>query len=219
MRLSDRNKERLAFLADTLTPGPYRCYLCDHETEIGEDKLCAKCRQSLKLLPNPTFLQPLDGVTVGLRYSREIGAAILRYKNGGQREYASFFANYLSVPEEWHADLLVPVPLHPFKEWKRGFHHSALLCAYLSQSVGIPYSTKLLHKTRLTGEQKQQMDAAERRRNIRKSFAADPHVKGLNIVLVDDVFTTGATAYECAKVLKQKGAKKVYLAAVTSPAR
>ena len=219
MRLSEHNRERVRFLTDTLMPGPFRCYLCDTETEIGEDGLCDACRHAIRFLPNPTFLPPLDGVTVGLRYSPEIASAVLRYKNGGMTEYAPFFAQFLSVPKEWNADLLVPIPLHPVKEWLRGFHHSALLCAYLSRAVGIPYSAKLLRKTRFTGEQKRQLDAADRRRNIRNSFAADPLAKGLRIVLVDDVFTTGATAYECAKVLKQKGADKVYLAAVTAPDR
>ena len=100
MQVSDRTRERLSFLAETLTPGPFRCFLCDKETEIGGDGLCDACRQSLRSLPNPTYLSPLDGVTVGLRYSREIGAAVLRYKNGAFTEYAAFFTQFLSVPKE-----------------------------------------------------------------------------------------------------------------------
>ena len=106
--------------------------------------------------------------------------------------------------------------MHPIKKRIRGFNHSEALCAYLSHATGIPYSTRLLYKIRLTGEQKK-LTAAERRKNIRNSFTADPLVKGLNIVIVDDVFTTGATAYECAKTLKSSGADRVYMAAVTSP--
>lgn len=219
MHLSDRTKERLRFLADTLTPGPYRCYLCGTETEIGGDGLCDACRSKLRYLPDPTFYQPLDGVTVGLKYSSDIASAVMRFKKNAQTEYASFFTQFLSVPEDWHADILVPVPMHPLKEYLRGFNHSAMLCAYLSRAVQIPYSTKLLHKVRLTGEQKHQANASERRRNIRGSFKADPLVKGLRIVLVDDVFTTGATVYECAKALKQQGAARVFLSAVTAPER
>ena len=219
MRLSDRTKEHLRYIADTLTPGPYQCYLCRTETEIGGDGLCDACRSNLQYLPEPTYLQPLDGVTIGLKYTPDIAEAILRFKKSGQTEYAPFFTQYLSVPEEWQADVLVPVPMHPLKEYLRGFNHSALLCAYLSHAVQIPYSTKLLHKVRFTGEQKQQASAAERRRNIRGSFKADPLAKNMRIVLVDDVFTTGATVYECAKALKQQGALKVFLAAVTAPDR
>ncbi len=185
---------------------------------IGEDGLCDACRAKLKYCLNPAYLAPLDGLSVGLQYSEEISAAIIRFKKHEQREYARFFTQFLSVPEEWQADILVPVPMHPFRKWIRGYNHTELLAAYLSNAAKIPYSTKLLCKTKLGFEQKKIPDPAERRRNMRGSFSADPLVKGLRIVLVDDVFTTGATAYECAKTLKQAGAAKVYLSAVTSPA-
>lgn len=218
MSISDNRKEVRRFLTDTLLPGPYQCFLCDEEALIGEDGLCDACRQSLCSNPNPTCLQPLDGITVGLQYSDSIAAAIMRFKKHGQTEYAPFFAQFLSVPKEWNADMLVPVPMHPFKKWLRRFNHTELLCAYLSKTTGIPYSTALLGKVKFTGEQKA-LDPKDRRRNIRGSFEADPLVKGMRIVLVDDVFTTGATVYECAKTLKHAGAARVYLSAVTSPSR
>lgn len=212
-------KEDVSFFADALMPGPYRCYLCEEEDMIGEDGLCDECRAKLKYYPNPSYLAPLDGMTIGLQYSDEISAAIMRFKKYGYREYADFFQQFLSVPDEWHADYLVPVPIHPFRKWQREFNHTELLASYLSKSTGIPFSTRMLIKTKLGPEQKSIDDPGERRRNIRGSFCADPIVKGLRLVLIDDVFTTGATAYECAKVLKQAGAAKVYLSAVTSPAR
>lgn len=218
MTVSDPERNGISFLKDSLMPGPYQCYLCNEEDLIGEDGLCDSCRSKLKYCPNPTCLAPLDDITVGLQYSEEIASAVMRFKKGGQKEYAAFFAQFLSVPKEWHADILVPVPMHPFKKWLRTFNHTDLLAAYLSKSVDVPYSTKLLAKIKYGAEQKALHDPIDRRRNIRGSFAADPLVKGLRIVLVDDVFTTGATVYECAKVLKQKGAEKVYLSAVTSPA-
>ena len=219
MRLSDRNKENLTFIADSLMPGPYRCYLCEEEEIVGEDGLCDSCRAKIRYYPNPTCLAPLDGITIGLQYSDEISGAVMRFKKSGQTEYAGFFTQYMSVPKEWNADMLVPVPMHYIKNRIRGFNHTELLAAYLSNAAGVPFSAKLLYKTRYTGEQKAIKDPAIRRRNIRGSFACDPLVKGMRIVLIDDVFTTGATVYECAKVLKQAGASKVYLAAVTSPSR
>ena len=219
MRQSSRKHPNLSFLADALMPGPYQCYLCNEEDLIGEDGLCDACRKKLKYCPNPSYLAPLDGITIGLQYSDELSAAIMRFKKHGQREYARFFAQYMSVLKEWNADILVPVPMHPFKKWLREYNHTELLAAYLSNAESIPFSTQLLHKTRIGSEQKKILDPSERRRNIRGSFLADPRVKGLRIVLVDDVFTTGATAYECAKMLKQAGATKVYLSALTSPSR
>lgn len=215
--LSSDLKSHLTFLKDALTPGPYQCYLCDEEDIIGEDGLCDVCRSKLKYMPNPICLQPLDGITVGLQYCDELSAAVMRFKKNGQKEYAGFFSQFLSVPQEWNVDILVPIPMHPFKKWLRGFNHTELLASYLSASTGIPYSAKLLFKTKLSMDQKAIRDPAERRRNMRGSFSADPMVNGLRIALVDDVFTTGATVYECAKTLKQSGASAVYLSAVTSP--
>ncbi len=204
--------------ADALMPGPYQCYICDEEDLIGEDGLCDACRSKLKYYPSPVCSQPLDGIAIGLQYGEEIATAVLRFKKNDMREYGAFLAQYLSVPSEWKADILVPVPIHPLKLWLRHMqNHTETLAAYLSHATGIPYSTELLTKTRFTGEQKKLRDPAQRRRNIRGSFSADPLVKGLRIVLIDDVFTTGATVYECARVLKQQGAKAVYLSAVTSP--
>lgn len=219
MMRSEQSKNGFSFLADALMPGPYQCFLCGEEDVIGEDGLCDECQKKLKYCPNPTCLSPLDGITVGIQYSEEIASAVMRFKKGGQKEYAGFFTQFLSVPKEWNADILVPVPMHPLKKWMREFNHTELLAAYLSHATGIPYSTGLLCKTRFTFEQKKLNDPKERRRNIRGSFACDPLVKGLRIVLVDDVFTTGATVYECASVLKRAGAQKVYLSAVTSPRR
>ena len=217
MTLSERIKSDIGFFADALMPGPYQCFLCDEEDLIGEDGLCDRCREKIRYVPNPTYLAPLDGITVGLQYSDDVSSAVMRFKKNGQREYAGFFTQFLSVPKEWQADILVPVPMHPLKKWLRRFNHTELLAAYLSHAVGIPFSSDLLRKTRFSVDQKKLTDPKDRRRNMRGSFTADPHVKGLRIVLVDDVFTTGATVYECAKTLKQAGASKVYLSAVTSP--
>ena len=219
MTLLERRSEDCRFIADALMPGPYQCYLCDEEKMIGDDGLCDTCRSKIRFCPQPTYLAPLDGITVGLRYSEDISAAVMRFKKLNQKEYAAFFTQFMAVPKEWNADLLVPVPMHPFKKWLRRFNHTELIAAYLSESTGIPFSTHLLFKTEFTVDQKTIRDPKLRRRNVRGSFRCDPKVKGLRIVLVDDVFTTGATVYECAKVLKQAGAEKVYLTAFTSPSR
>ena len=160
--------------ADALMPGPYQCYICDEEDLIGEDGLCDACRSKLKYYPSPVCSQPLDGIAIGLQYGEEIATAVLRFKKNDMREYGAFLAQYLSVPSEWKADILVPVPIHPLKLWLRHMqNHTETLAAYLSHATGIPYSTELLTKTRFTGEQKKLRDPAQRRRNIRGSFSAE----------------------------------------------
>ena len=106
MQVSDKLKQDIDFLYDTISPGPYECMLCAEESDIGADGLCDACREKILRMPNPTFLQPLDDITVGLRYTKEIASAVMNFKNNEMTEYAAFFAQYMSVPDEWNADIL-----------------------------------------------------------------------------------------------------------------
>jgi ComF family protein len=112
--------------------------------------------------------------------------------------------------------LLVPVPLHFWRERRRQFNQSWELCLSLSQATGIP-AVKALRRTRLTQVQAH-LDREQRLANMRGVFSLRhslpwrkiPDLKGRRILLVDDVLTTGATSHACAKVLKRKGgAEKV----------
>ncbi len=206
-------------MLDLLAPGPYHCYLCGRESVLDAEGLCEECRTQVLLCPTPSYLQPLDGLSVGLQYNDLLKRAILSMKMHRNRQFAPFLAQYLTIPDAWQADVLVPVPMHPARELVRGFNHSELLTQYLSARTKIPYSSALLAKTRYSLPQKRFLDPAARRKNIRNSFTADPACKGLRIVLIDDIFTTGATVYECAKTLKQAGAIRVYACCVASSSR
>lgn len=114
---------------------------------------------------------------------------------------------------EW---LLVPVPLHYFRQMKRGFNQSWELCRMLHETTGIP-TASVLRRTRQTSTQAR-LHRKQRLENLRGVFAlrrslpwsTQPVLKGKKILLVDDVLTTGATAHECAKVLKREAeAEKV----------
>ncbi len=215
MRRSYHNRVTDAVL-DLLAPGPYHFFACRREAVVDTEGLCEECREQILLYPSPSCLQPLDGLFIGLQYTEPIKHAILSMKMHGNRQFAPFLAQYLSVPKEWKADILVPVPMHPARRFLRGMNHSELLTQYLSVQEDLPYSSALLLKSRYTFGQKRILDPAARRRNIRNRFTADPACKGLRIVLVDDIFTSGATVYECAKTLKCAGAARVYACCVAS---
>jgi ComF family protein len=107
-----------------------------------------------------------------------------------------------------HADLVVPVPLHPWRRVRRGFNQADDLARHL----GLPVC-RALWRTRATAPQAK-LDPAERRRNVRAAFRLSPFVRaarfhGAHVVLVDDVRTTGATLEACARVLKRAGAGHV----------
>ncbi|MBQ5986692.1 MAG: ComF family protein [Clostridia bacterium] len=212
-RFSDKARHSALNL---LSPGPYYCFGCGNEAELDEQGLCEECAAKLKYCPSPTWLPPLDGLSIGVQYTEPIKAAVLRLKMGRDYACTPFLAQYMHIPSEWNADLLVPVPMHPIHAFLRGFNQSVLLAEYVSAQTGIPYTRELLYKTKYTQQQKR-LSGDARRKNIRGSFYAEPACKGLRLILIDDVFTTGATVYECAKVLKKAGALDVYACCVATP--
>lgn len=110
------------------------------------------------------------------------------------------------------ADLLVPVPLHWTRLWQRRFNQSAALARVVSQIAAVPVADHVLMRTRATPPQIG-LGRNERAKNLQGAFevpkAARIEVKGKNIVLVDDVLTSGATANACARVLLRAGAMRV----------
>ncbi|WP_424318824.1 ComF family protein [Candidatus Methylomirabilis sp.] len=140
--------------------------------------------------------------------------AILLFKYGGRRTLARYLgrlmvegAGRLLDPSQF--DLLIPVPLHPKRERTRGFNQAALLAKEIGTGWGLCVGHRVLHRVRAT--EAQSGGRREREKNIKGAFAvARPgRVKNMRLLLIDDVFTTGATASECVKVLLAAGAAKV----------
>jgi ComF family protein len=104
----------------------------------------------------------------------------------------------------------VPVPLHPVKQREREFNQAGRLATHLSKAAEIPLNNNLLHRVMPTATQTL-LTREQRAANMRGAFASDGDagLDGERIVLVDDVFTTGATTDACAKVLKTAGAGEV----------
>jgi competence protein ComFC len=182
-----------------------RCGL-PFEGEITNDFQCGNCRD-LKLhftsarsavVANPLVLE-----------------VIHRYKYNRELWFEPFLADLLiraALPvlqaEKW--DLLVPVPLHALKHREREFNQAEQLATNLSAATKIPLNKKLLKRIEPTRTQTQ-LTREERAANVRHAFAmvAGKKLNGEKIVLLDDVFTTGATTSACAKVLRDAGAADV----------
>ena len=105
--------------------------------------------------------------------------------------------------------ILVPVPLHPSRGAERGFNQADLLAAAVARPLGLRVIGGLV-RLRDTPPQTG-LSAAARRRNVAGAFQSSRRFTGLDVVLVDDVLTTGATARACAKALRRAGARRVGL--------
>jgi ComF family protein len=109
-------------------------------------------------------------------------------------------------------DLIIPVPLHPKRLRWRGFNQSVLLARQISHAYKIPMDPFVLRRDHETAPQTQ-LAEDERRKNVRGAFTLNPDrsVDGKNILLVDDVYTSGATVNECSRILKRNGSKQVFV--------
>jgi ComF family protein len=148
-------------------------------------------------------------------YEGSLQEAIHRWKYEGKTTLTPFLGNWMveGLHRYWDPnrfDLLIPVPLHPQRLRERGFNQALLLVKEVSRQTGIPYRKRLLRKVRPTTPQVN-LSGVEREKAVRGSFhmIRKEEVKGKSILLVDDVYTTGATVNECARVLLTAGAERI----------
>lgn len=102
-------------------------------------------------------------------------------------------------------DTLISVPLHRYRQWRRGFNQSMLLAEPLARWLGCHHEGAALTRVRATAIQ-HRLSAARRARNLKKAFRLELAVKGRHIAIVDDVVTTGSTVTEVARLLQRSGA-------------
>jgi ComF family protein len=139
------------------------------------------------------------------RYPGRAGQAVRRLKYDRRTGLAPFMAEAIRTSIESEGiefDLAIPIPIHWFREVSRGFNQADLL------AKGLPNRAMGLRRTRATRPQAG-LDTSERLKNLDGAFEVIVEVKGKSILLIDDVFTSGQTARECAKVLRNAGAHEI----------
>ncbi len=159
-----------------------------------------------------------DAAVASYRSRGIVRKLVHEFKYGHQRHLrhplAGWLAETLDDPRlrDRRFDFLVPVPLHPARERERGFNQAQLLAENLSASASLPLLCAL-ERIRYTTTQTA-YDRAERMENLHNAFRLrkNANVRGLRVLLIDDVLTTGSTLNECARVLKAAGASSVYAA-------
>jgi len=195
---------KIRFLADE------GCDMCARPflggLHFGRDALCSACAEK----PFPF----VKGRAACL-YDNASRGIILGFKHGDRLDYAPMLTRWLerAGADLWaHADTIVPVPLHVSRLRKRRYNQAAELARPLARRTGLDYRPDALIRTRATRPQANSPDA--RWENVRTAFALHPKAKiaGKHVVLIDDVFTTGATLRACSRVLLDAGVAQVSVA-------
>ncbi len=189
----------LTFLGD---PCCVRCGL-PFEYGGGREAECGRC------LADPP---PFDRMRAAVAYGEVARQVALKLKYSGRPGVAStlgrFMARHLASADR--EAVLVPVPLHRWRIWKRGYNQSALIASSLAKASGLAVDLDLLRRVKATPVLRG-LGRRERALAVRGAFAVrgkEP-LAGRSFILVDDVFTSGATAGACARTLKRAGAARV----------
>ncbi|MFH1406819.1 MAG: ComF family protein [Candidatus Omnitrophota bacterium] len=188
---------------------PPFCQKCGKEMysfDKNADVLCNECRDADYLFERAYSV---------CRYEEPLKHCIHSFKYAGKKSLAAALSEMLIEFCKQHLDmrslnLIVPVPLHPARQREREFNQAELLAKPLAETFGIEHGPKGLRR-KTQGKAQSILNRELRLKNIVGAFEATQpdSLSGRSILLVDDVFTTGATVNECAKALRNARAKKV----------
>ncbi|MCR4842726.1 MAG: double zinc ribbon domain-containing protein [Eubacterium sp.] len=152
-------------------------------------------------------------------YAEPVRSSIYRFKYGNRRRYAGFYAReFVAENEMWLREIspdgIIPVPMHSRRMRARGYNQAALVSRELGGLLDVPVVEDLLFRTRETKASKA-LTREQRKNNLKNAFKTNGDGVQLNhALLVDDIYTTGATADAAASALKSAGVREVYLACV-----
>ncbi len=182
-----------------------RCCRCGKPLRDEREEYCGQCRRERHIYDRGLAVFPYNSIK----------ASLYRFKYQGRREYAEEYgiltARYLGRQIlAWQPEGLVPIPLHPKRQRKRGYNQARLLAESLGRQLGIPVYADLLIRSKNTAPLKR-MDAAERQNNLKRAFKMRPDEVKLNtIILIDDIYTTGSTMDAAAAVCREAGVRRIY---------
>ncbi|HUV52195.1 MAG TPA: ComF family protein [Dehalococcoidia bacterium] len=178
------------------------CQRCG--TTVNEGNLCSAC------LSHPLAI---NGIRSAFLFQGVARQAILQFKYRQLKALAAPLAQLLAEYLHSHpmiGEVLVPVPLHPKRLRQRGYNQASLLAKELSKIVGLPVEEDALIRVQDVAPQARTKSATERRLNVRDAFACNKNMADKQILIIDDVCTTGATLDACAIALKTAGASSVW---------
>jgi len=178
----------------------------------GDDHLCGNC-----LARRPHFVRARAWACYPTQDGEEhpLREVVQRFKYGRKVSLGKPLGRMMAIDcrEFFHGrdlDLIVPVPLHPKRLRWRGFNQSVILAREIGKEWNLPFDPFVLARSRETPPQTQ-LNEEERKKNIRRAFSVQSRrsLKGKAVLLIDDVYTSGATVNECSRALMRGGAREV----------
>lgn len=205
--------------------GKWICEACESRLTIQNEHVCGVCEKMTtpdgRTCINCKKKSALDGLIVAASYKQTlIARAVHTYKyrfvSDLHIQLGDLLVRALQKTEIPLADIVAPIPLHPRRLRFRGFNQSALLAKHIAANL-LPHTQmifdeNMLVRKKYTPPQMGIKNYKDRLRNIKDAFslADGKDVKNKTVLLIDDIATTGSTIFECARVLKDAGAKEVY---------
>lgn len=219
---------------------PPACVLCEEILAPGRRFLCEECEPKISYIQSPVCMKCGGEVKEkecalcedcsrferhyvkgfpAVKYEYPVDESLAAFKYHNKRVYGEFFAEEIlkvhgNAVKQLFLDALVPVPIHRKKMITRGYNQAELLAQSLGQALGVPVDSELLTRSIHTPPQKK-LDQHQRELNMKKAFqSTEKIVNYKKVMLVDDIYTTGATVEACTKLLLNKGVREVYYTSV-----
>ncbi|MCQ2465111.1 MAG: double zinc ribbon domain-containing protein [Oscillospiraceae bacterium] len=190
------------------------CGKCHRSVVPVYDKVCRKCGKEICICAEELFY---DMAAVPLRYEGPVREGILSLKRGNNKNFGIYTGRMLAeiIKNDFRScrfDCVVPVPMSAYSLRKRGYNQAEVIASEISESLGIPVVSGILFKNNTQSSQ-HYLKRTERMKNITAIKINKTSLNGMNIILCDDVITTGSTVNRCAQLLKSSGCGSILLAA------
>lgn len=203
---------------------PKRCIICDKKIDEKLSYACEKCFNVIEYMLNDTVSVEVpkmyfDKLFSLFLYKGIIRKRILEFKFRNKPYLGRLFAEVMSDflnDKKWDFDIVIPVPMHYRRFFNRGYNQSVILAKEISNLMKKTLKLNVLRKIKKSAVQST-LNLNQRKINILNSYGIKnkKDILNKNILLVDDIYTTGATVNECSRVLKEYGARKVFVITIS----
>lgn len=202
------------------------CEACKKEVRLIEEPRCKRCGKPVRY-EEQEFCYDCQSMEHFYEQGRSlwihkmpVSQSVYRFKYKNRRVFAEYYAarmaeQFSGLIRQWKIEVIIPVPVHKSRRKKRGYNQAEVLAEELSRRIRIPVESFAVSRVQKTDPLKT-MNPQERRRALSRAFSVSADwKKKKNVLLVDDIYTTGSTIDEIARILKEKGVQKVYFLTIS----